>query len=334
MKESNQDSKPTPKMTPKPEWLRVPIRSGGNLSSVKRMLKELHLNTVCEAANCPNRMECFSSRTATFMILGNICTRNCGFCDVPAGKPQAVQADEPERLAAAVERLGLIHVVITSVTRDDLPDGGAGHFAATVEAIRKKTPTATIELLIPDLQGDRAALKTVMDSGPDILNHNLETIPRLYPHVRPQADYRQSLEVLRRAKELNPHVYTKSGLMVGLGESENEIHKVMDDLRSIDCDFLTIGQYLPPSKSHFSVAEYIHPDIFKAYQRTGYQKGFAFVAAAPFVRSSYKAEEMLSAMSESSEERLPHKLEKLDTETEQRNAEEGFEAQNEVWPEY
>ncbi|MFW6361269.1 MAG: lipoyl synthase, partial [Spirochaetota bacterium] len=228
----------------------------------------------------------------------------------------------------------LVHVVITSVTRDDLPDGGAGHFAATVQAVRNKTPEVTIELLIPDLQGDRAALKTVMDSGPDILNHNLETIPRLYPQVRPQADYRQSLELLRRAKELNPGVYSKSGLMVGLGESESEIHKVMDDLRSIDCDFLTIGQYLPPSKRHFPVAEYIHPDIFKAYQRTGYQKGFAFVAAAPFVRSSYKAEEMLSAMHESAEGPLTHELLKLDTETEQRCAEEGIAAQTEVWSEY
>jgi len=282
--------------TPKPEWLRVPIRSGGNLNSVKRLLKELHLNTVCEAANCPNRMECFSSRTATFMILGNICTRNCRFCDVPVGKAQAVQPDEPARLAEAVVELGLVHVVITSVTRDDLPDGGAGHFAATVQAIRTRKPQATIELLIPDLQGDRAALKTVLDSGPDILNHNLETIPRLYSQVRPQADYRQSLELLRAAKQLNPRVYTKSGLMVGLGEGVAEIETVMDDLRGVDCDFLTIGQYLPPSKSHFPVAEYIHPDTFKAYQRTGYQKGFAFVASAPFVRSSYKAAEMTSAM--------------------------------------
>ena len=189
-----------------------------------------------------------------------------------------------------------MHVVITSVTRDDLPDGGAGHFAATVQAIRTRKPQATIELLIPDLQGDRAALKTVLDSGPDILNHNLETIPRLYSQVRPQADYRQSLELLRAAKQLNPRVYTKSGLMVGLGEGVAEIETVMDDLRGVDCDFLTIGQYLPPSKSHFPVAEYIHPDTFKAYQRTGYQKGFAFVASAPFVRSSYKAAEMTSAM--------------------------------------
>ena len=299
MIDSNSNPKAVPKATrpaPKPEWLRVPIRSGGNLNSVKRLLKELHLNTVCEAANCPNRMECFSSRTATFMILGDICTRNCRFCDVPIGKAQAVQPDEPARLAEAVVELGLVHVVITSVTRDDLPDGGAGHFAATVQAIRTRKPQATIELLIPDLQGDRAALKTVLDSGPDILNHNLETIPRLYSQVRPQADYRQSLELLRAAKQLNPRVYTKSGLMVGLGEGVAEIETVMDDLRGVDCDFLTIGQYLPPSKSHFPVAEYIHPDTFKAYQRTGYQKGFAFVASAPFVRSSYKAAEMTSAM--------------------------------------
>ncbi len=282
------------KRTPKPEWLKVPIRSGGTLNSVKRLLKELHLNTVCDAANCPNRMECFSSRTATFMVLGDICTRNCRFCNVPTGNARDIESDEPERVAEAVVQLGLVHVVITSVTRDDLADGGAAHFAATVHAVRNRKPDITIELLIPDLQGSLDSLEKVVESGPDILNHNLETIPRLYPQVRPQADYRQSLEILRVAKQINPELYTKSGLMVGLGESYSEIVTVMDDLRGVGCDFLTIGQYLAPSESHYKVSEFIHPETFKVYMQTGYQKGFVFVAAAPFVRSSYKAAEMIS----------------------------------------
>lgn len=335
----------------KPEWLRTPVRGGKNLTTVKRVLKELHLHTVCTAANCPNRMECFSNRTATFMILGDVCTRNCRFCNVSTGRPLEVEEDEPERIARAVVSLGLKHVVITSVTRDDLPDGGAAHFAATVRAVRRAVqavrpsvnsvkapdennapgafrasgapgavrsvqgdeavqaaqasqrddarpenfthPGITIELLIPDLQGDIGALRTVLDSKPDILNHNVETIPRLYPEVRPQADYRQSLEVLRRTKELDPSRYTKSGLMVGLGEKPEEIEKVMDDLREVGCDFLTIGQYLAPSASHYPVAEYVHPDQFEEYRRIGYRKGFSFVASAPLVRSSYRAAEMM-----------------------------------------
>ncbi len=280
-------------MERKPEWLRIPVRSGKNFNAVKDLLKRLHLNTVCVAANCPNRMECFSNRTATFMILGDICTRNCRFCNVDPGNPRAVDPEEPDRLAEAVLQLGLEHVVITSVTRDDLPDGGASHFAGTVEAVRRTTPGVTIELLIPDLLGDVTALERVIASGPDILNHNVETIPRFYPHVRPQADYRRSLDVLKHTKELNPHMYTKSGLMVGLGEQTAEIEKTMDDLRGVGCDFLTIGQYLAPSPSHFPVAEYVHPDQFDAYRLTGYRKGFSFVASAPFVRSSYKAAEMI-----------------------------------------
>lgn len=300
----------------KPEWLRIPIRGGKNLTTVKQVLKDLHLHTVCTAANCPNRMECFSKRTATFMILGDVCTRNCRFCNVSTGRPLEVEADEPERIARAVLSLGLKHVVITSVTRDDLPDGGAAHFAATVRAVRRAQRDVdgpenstglkhttdpdtqahqdlTIELLIPDLQGDIDALKVVLDSRPDILNHNVETVPRLYPEVRPQADYQQSLEVLRHTKELDPSRYTKSGLMVGLGEKPEEIESVMEDLREVGCDFLTIGQYLAPSSSHYPVAEYVHPDQFEEYRRIGYQKGFSFVASAPLVRSSYRAAEMM-----------------------------------------
>lgn len=281
------------KIKRKPEWLRTPIRGGKNLTAVKQVLKDLHLHTVCTAANCPNRMECFSNRTATFMILGDVCTRNCRFCNVNPGRPLEIEADEPERIARAVVSLGLKHVVITSVTRDDLPDGGAAHFAATVRAVRRTNPEITIELLIPDLQGDIDALKVVLDSQPDILNHNVETIPRLYPEVRPQADYRQSLEVLRRTKQIDHSRFTKSGLMVGLGETPEEIESVMNDLREVGCDFLTIGQYLAPSADHYPVVEYVHPDQFEEYRRIGYRKGFSFVASAPLVRSSYRAAEMM-----------------------------------------
>jgi len=280
-------------MNRKPEWLRIPVRSGGNMREVKQLLKDLHLHTVCEAANCPNRMECFSRRTATFMILGDVCTRNCRFCNVRFGLPLPVEEDEPLRVAEAAGRLDLKHVVVTSVTRDDLPDGGAEYFARTVQAIRKADPGMSIEVLIPDFRGDIDALSKVIQAGPDILNHNLETVPRLYPAARPQADYRQSLTLLERVKEIAPEMYTKSGIMVGLGETVSEIEAVMDDLRGVNCDFLTIGQYLAPSREHLPVAEYIHPDRFRFYRNRGYKKGFAFVASAPFVRSSYRAAEML-----------------------------------------
>ncbi len=277
----------------KPEWLRVPIRSGGNVREVKELLRHLHLHTVCEEANCPNRMECFSSRTATFMILGDVCTRDCRFCNVTHGQPLRVDPDEPRRVAEAVQQLQLRHVVVTSVTRDDLEDGGARHFAAAVAAIREQDPSVKIEVLIPDFQGSRAALEIVVRAAPDIINHNIETIARLYPAVRPQADYRRSLQLLKRVKEYGSGIYTKSGLMVGLGEKAVEIEAAMDDLREAGCDFLTIGQYLAPSREHHPVIEYIHPDQFTAYRRTAYAKGFRFTAAAPFVRSSYRAAEML-----------------------------------------
>jgi len=282
-------------MKRKPEWLRIPIRSGGGINEVKTLLKTLHLHTVCEAANCPNRMECFSKRTATFMILGSVCTRDCRFCNVIHGEPQPVDPDEPRRLAEAAAQLELKHVVITSVTRDDLPDGGAAHFAASISAVRRKTPGMTIEVLIPDFQGDQDALMLVLRAKPDIVNHNLETIPRLYSAARPQADYAQSLELLRRVKEYSPGLFTKSGLMLGLGETPAEITQAMDELRGVKCDFLTIGQYLAPSRQHLPVAEYVHPDQFEYYRRAGYEKGFSFVASAPFVRSSYQAAEMLGS---------------------------------------
>lgn len=298
----------------KPDWLRIPVRGGENLQNVKALLKRLHLNTVCVEANCPNRMECFSSKTATFMILGSVCTRDCRFCDVKPGVPSKVLQDEPERLAEAVKELGLEHVVITSVTRDDLPDGGAAHFAETIRAVKSlhggdtgkerdceregdtgKVGPIHIEVLIPDFKGDYNALSTVADSKPEIINHNIETVPRLYKDVRPQAVYKRSLELLGRVKKLDPSIYTKSGIMVGLGESREEVETVMDDLREVGCDFLTIGQYLPPSKEHYPLQEYIHPEQFARYRTAAYAKGFSFVASAPFVRSSYKAGEALNS---------------------------------------
>mgnify|MGYP006294452515 CR=1 FL=1 len=307
----------------KPEWLRIPIRGGENLKEVKELLARLHLHTVCQEANCPNRMECFSSRTATFMILGSVCSRNCRFCNVRGGELEPVDPEEPQRLAEAARRLGLEHVVVTSVTRDDLPDGGAGHFAEVIRALRSGGPGdggvegggaqglvdegvgpagtsgaagllgPAVEVLIPDFLGDPDALRVVIEARPEIINHNVETVPRLYRDVRPEADYGRSLELLRRVKERDPQIFTKSGLMVGLGESPEEVEAVMDDLRRVGCDFLTIGQYLAPSKDHFPVQEYVHPDRFEEYGKTAYRKGFAFAAAAPFVRSSYKAAEAL-----------------------------------------
>ena len=277
----------------KPDWLRIPVRGGKDLNAVKAILKKMHLNTVCVEANCPNRMECFSSRTATFMILGSVCTRNCRFCNVTPGTPEMVDAGEPERLARAAAELGLRHVVVTSVTRDDLPDGGAGHFAAVIQELRRYVPGATVEVLIPDFKGDPAALQTVLDAAPEIINHNVETVPRLYRDVRPQADYRQSIELLRRVTESGTRAAAKTGLMVGLGETRDEVLSLFDDLREAGCDFLTIGQYLAPSKEHFPVVEYILPEVFDYYRLEAESRGFRFVASAPFVRSSYRAGEAL-----------------------------------------
>jgi len=280
---------------PAPEWLIAEVRrakrgTGAEMVTQTRdLLDRLHLPTVCESARCPNRGECFSQHTATFLILGEVCTRGCAFCAVSKGKPVPVEADEPQRLALAVTELGLGHVVITSVTRDDLPDGGAAHYARVVEALREHCPAVRVELLVPDFVGSREALVTVLGSGPDILAHNLETVPRLYPEVRRGADYGRSLKVLEQAKQLSPKIITKSGLMLGLGEEAPEIEAVLRDLRHVACDMLTIGQYLSPSLHHVPVARYVNPEEFAAWQRQALDLGFKSVAAGPLVRSSYKA---------------------------------------------
>lgn len=275
---------------PKPEWLRIKMRSGGCMPEVMSVIGELSLHTVCEEANCPNRMECFEKKTATFLILGDICTRNCTFCNIRKGAPVPPDEDEPFRVAEGVSRLGLRHAVITSVTRDDLPDGGASHFALTVEAIRQANGGTRIEVLIPDFQGSPESLKTVADACPDIINHNVETVPRLYPEVRPMAVYTRSLALLEAAKRLNGNIRTKSGMMLGLGENKAEVERVMRDLRNAQCDYLTLGQYLAPTKLHHPVVEYIHPDIFEELRIMGEEMGFLHVASAPLVRSSYMAD--------------------------------------------
>ncbi len=277
----------------KPEWLRVKIRSGGNLKSVKAILARHRLHTVCTEANCPNRMECFDSRTATFLVLGAVCTRGCTFCDVAGGVPLPPDPQEPAALAAASGELGLRHVVVTSVTRDDLPDGGASHFAAIVHALRAVPSVESIELLIPDLQGSREALQRVMKARPDVLNHNIETVPRLYSTVRPGADYRRSLELLKSVKEMDSTVKSKSGVMVGLGETEAELLQTLGDLRDADCDFLTIGQYLPPSAEAYPLDRYVTPEEFERYRKAALELGFLEVASGPLVRSSYHALDMV-----------------------------------------
>ncbi len=272
----------------KPEWLRKrtdPVAE----AQMEALLRSLNLHTVCEGANCPNRGECFKSRTATFMILGDVCTRGCRFCAVTKGKPVPVDPDEPEHVAQAAEKLGLKHIVVTSVTRDDLPDGGAAHFAATVAALKSRLPQSSVEVLIPDFQGSESALNTVIASRPDIINHNIETVPSLYPTVRPQAVYARSLELLQRVHQAG--LVSKTGFMVGLGETVAEVHALMDDLVASGCDMLTIGQYLQPSKQHLPVAEYVTPQRFEEYKAAALGKGFKFVASGPFVRSSYHAAE-------------------------------------------
>jgi lipoic acid synthetase len=279
---------------PKPEWLRIKVQSGGGLAHVRGMLERLSLHTVCEEAGCPNRMECFGRRPATFMILGDRCTRNCTFCAVGKGDPLPVDAEEPRHVASGVKELGLKHAVVTSVTRDDLPDGGASHFAATIREIRLASPGTTIEVLIPDFKGSLPALMRVLEASPDVLNHNIETVPRLYPEVRPMAEYARSLDLLRRAKQKGyAGLFTKSGMMLGLGETRDEVLRSMRDLRDAGCDFLTIGQYLAPSKAHHPVVEYIQPEVFEEYRLIGGEMGFKFVASAPMVRSSYMAEKAL-----------------------------------------
>lgn len=282
----------------KPPWLVKRLPLGGEVSAVRSLLRRQKLHSVCESAMCPNLGECFSRRTATFMILGNVCTRHCGYCAVDSGAPQPIDPEEPHRVAEAAAGLGLRHVVVTSVTRDDLPDGGAAHFAETVRAIRRRCPSALVEVLIPDFGGSRSALQLVLDAEPDVLNHNVETVPRLFPTVRPQGDYGRSLELLAWAGSHLARGHTKSGLMVGLGESEEEVVQVMRDLRGIGCDVFTVGQYLRPSKAHLEVRRYYAPEDFDRLKAVGESMGFLMVAAGPFVRSSYNADQYVPPRSE------------------------------------
>ena len=275
----------------KPDWLKIKISSNAQLHDVAEMLRKLNLHTVCEEANCPNLMECFSKKTATFMILGRECTRNCTFCTVSKNAPMTVDPQEPFHVAEAVKQLGLKHVVITSVTRDDLPDGGAGHFAKVIETVKEASPNTAIEVLIPDFQGDRDALHQVVQARPKVINHNIETIKRLYPEVRPMANYNRTLELIKRVKEMDSNIYSKSGFMVGLGETQEEVFDLLLDLRKYGCDIVTIGQYLAPSKKHHPVIEYITPEIFALYKKRAEEMGFQYVASSPLVRSSYHAGE-------------------------------------------
>ncbi len=277
------------------DWLKIRYRNTNDTIRTTEILRELNLNTVCEEALCPNRWECFSKKTATFMILGKICTRNCRFCNVEGGIPENPDPLEAVMVSEAVKKLGLKHVVITSVTRDDLKDGGATSFAEAIIQIKKigKENPVTIEVLIPDFKGSISALKTVMAQKPDILNHNMETVKELYQKVRPQADYYRSLELLANAKKINPKIITKSGIMVGLGERKEEIINLFADLRKTGCDFITIGQYLSPSKNHIKVSEFVSPEIFNEYEKICRKMGFKFVQSAPLVRSSYHAADFI-----------------------------------------
>ncbi|MCB1353929.1 MAG: lipoyl synthase [Rhodobacteraceae bacterium] len=274
----------------KPDWIRVKAPVSEGYRETARIMRENRLVTVCEEAGCPNVGECWSQGHATMMIMGEICTRGCTFCNVATGRPDALDAFEPGRVAVAVEKLGLKHVVITSVDRDDLADGGAEHIAQTIRAVRRKTPDTTIEVLTPDfLKCGPDALETVVAAKPDVFNHNLETVPGLYPEVRPGARYFHSLRLLQRVKEIDPTMFTKSGIMVGLGEERQAVVQVMDDLRAADVDFLTIGQYLQPTPKHHVVSRFVTPDEFKGYEKAAYGKGFLMVSATPLTRSSYHA---------------------------------------------
>jgi lipoic acid synthetase len=284
-----------------PSWMIKRTPKSQNIKALRSLVDDPDIHTVCESAKCPNIGECYSAKTMTFMILGNVCTRACRFCAVAKGAPSAVDPTEPQRIAKAVRVLDLKYVVVTSVTRDDLPDGGSSQFAKTIKEVRDgrcetRNPTShpsspiSVEVLIPDFKGDQKALKTVIDAKPDVLNHNIETVPALYDLIRPQADYQRSLEVLRSAKKMNDNICTKSGLMLGLGESFGEVEQVLQDLRKVRCDMITIGQYISPSKDHAPVAEYVNPEIFEKYKVIGLEMGFRNVFSGPFVRSSYQAQ--------------------------------------------
>ncbi len=282
--------KPTPRRLP--DWLKRPLPAGNGNFFTQNLIQDLRLETVCEEARCPNRPECWSRRTATFMVLGNVCTRPCGFCSVEKGRPISVEGDEPQRVAEAARRLGLRHVVITSVTRDDLPDGGAEHFARCVLAVRGLTGAA-VEVLTPDFQGNTEAVDTVIAAAPEVFNHNLETVPRLYRKVRGRAEYRRSLDLLDRVKRTAPNIVTKAGLMLGIGETVGELFDVLADLRAINCDVLTMGQYLAPTLKHIPVVRFVPPEEFDDLAARARLMGFRQVVAGPYVRSSYHADEMV-----------------------------------------
>jgi lipoic acid synthetase len=287
---------PPPAAHPRPEWLRVKFFGGENYQDLKSLMRTLGLHTVCESARCPNMGECWEHRTATFMILGNVCTRSCGFCAVPSGKPLGPpEEDEPERVAEAVEKMGLRYTVVTSVNRDDQQDGGAAIFARTIAEIRRRVPGCKVEVLIPDFRGAWDALETVIAARPDVLNHNMETVPRLYRQVRKGAVYERSLELLRRAKECAPQMPTKTGMMLGLGEERAEVLGAMRDIVAQGADILTLGQYLQPTREHLPVVRFVHPDEFAEYKRLGEEMGFAHVESGPLVRSSYHAFEQEEA---------------------------------------
>ena len=283
----------------RPDWLRVRLPVGDNYNDLKQLMRGKALHTVCEEARCPNMGECWANRTATFMILGSVCTRSCGFCAVATGRPMALDWEEPRRVAEAVTQMGLNHVVVTSVDRDELHDGGATLFAATIRWIRRLNPTCAVEVLTPDFKGSRDALKVVMDARPDVFNHNVETVPRLYRRVRPQAVYERSLDVLAWAKEMRPDKPTKTGFMLGLGETHDEIIETMRDIKARDVDILTIGQYLRPSPQHLPIERYVPPDEFREYARIGREMGFRNVYSGPLVRSSYHAWDQVKQLDES-----------------------------------
>lgn len=282
----------------KPEWLKIKLASGEafqEVKEIKQMMRAKTLHTVCEEAKCPNLHECWANRTATFMILGSICTRACRFCAVHSGLPTELDLQEPERVAEAAEQMGLRHCVITSVARDDLEDGGARIFAESIHAVRRRLPLCSIEVLIPDFKGNEQALHTVLDAKPEILNHNIETVERLSDRVRSKAKYRRSLELLERSKKYRPGIPTKSSIMLGLGETWDEIMQTMDDLRAVDCNIMTIGQYLQPTKQHLSIEKYYTPDEFFELKQEGLRRGFSHVESGPLVRSSYHAHEQKEA---------------------------------------
>ncbi|MDD9271242.1 lipoyl synthase [Paenibacillus sp. GCM10023248] len=288
---------PTKPLERKPDWLKINLKTDENFKEIKSMMRSKTLHTVCEEAKCPNIHECWANRTATFMILGDICTRACRFCAVKTGLPTELDLQEPERVADAALQMGLRHCVVTSVARDDLQDGGAMIFAETIKAIRRKLPLCTVEVLIPDFLGREESLATVLEAKPDILNHNMETVERMSDRVRSKAKYRRSLELLERSKRIAPNIPTKSSVMIGVGEEWEELLQTMDDLRAVDCDIMTIGQYLQPSTTHLAVSKYYTPDQFALLKEEGMKRGFKHVESGPLVRSSYHAHEQVQAAS-------------------------------------